>query len=75
MGQVCVAKPYRGQGVFAGLYTLMSQHLRGSFDYLVTEVSMRNPRSLRAHEKVGFTILHEYQSQDGEQWAIIVLEL
>ena len=54
MGQVCVAKPYRGHGVFAGMYQNMNARLSSHFDFVVTEISTRNPRSIRAHEKVGF---------------------
>ncbi|MCB0584341.1 MAG: hypothetical protein KDD06_03300 [Phaeodactylibacter sp.] len=71
MGQVCVAKPYRGQGVFQGLYLDMRDRLSADFDLVVTEISARNPRSIRAHEKVGFENIHEYTDPDGEHWVIV----
>lgn len=71
MGQVCVAKPYRGQGVFRGLYHDMRDRLSNHFDLVVTEISARNPRSIRAHEKVGFKTIHEFTSSDGEHWVIV----
>ncbi|HEU4579430.1 MAG TPA: hypothetical protein VFS67_14310 [Polyangiaceae bacterium] len=70
MGQVCVAKPFRGQGVFDALYRGHREQYRERFELLVTEVSLRNPRSLRAHERVGFQPLHRYR--DGvEDWVIL----
>ena len=73
MGQVCVAQPHRGRGVFAGLYQDLQVRLRPHFELIVTEISLRNTRSLRAHAKVGFTTLHEYQSPDGEAWRVVAL--
>ena len=73
MGQVCVAKSFRGQGVFAGLYRDMQQRMAPYFQLIVTEISSRNTRSLRAHAKVGFEIIHEYSAPDGEEWIVVVL--
>ncbi|MFT4666803.1 MAG: ribosomal protein S18 acetylase RimI-like enzyme [Polaribacter sp.] len=74
MGQICIGKDYRGQGVFAGLYMEMSRLMKRHFDFIVTEVSKQNMRSLRAHEKVGFEVVREYEA-DGETWAIVLLRL
>ncbi|TNE48622.1 MAG: GNAT family N-acetyltransferase [Bacteroidetes bacterium] len=72
MGQVCVAAPYRGQGVFDGLYGKLEEVCRDNFDFVVTEVAARNTRSLRAHERVGFeTILVYPDVGAGETWHVI----
>ncbi|MCO6487626.1 MAG: hypothetical protein J5I98_04365 [Phaeodactylibacter sp.] len=71
MGQVCVAKPYRGKGVFEGLYLDLRDRLSAHFDLVVTEISTRNPRSVRAHGKVGFENIHEYTDPDGEHWVVV----
>lgn len=73
MGQVCVAKAYRGQGVFAGLYRAMQERMTSDFQIIVTEISTRNTRSLRAHAKVGFINIHQYQAPDGEEWVVVGL--
>jgi len=70
MGQVCVAKAFRGQGVFDALYRGHHEHYRERFELLVTEVSTRNPRSLRAHERVGFQPLHRYRDSV-DDWVIL----
>ncbi len=72
MGQVCIAEGYRGLGIFAGLYRAMQRYLSPHFAYCVTEVSLNNHRSLRAHAKVGFTSALQYQSEGGEPWDLIV---
>lgn len=71
MGQVCVDKAYRGKGLFYELYTQMKLHLSQDFDYLITEVATRNPRSIRAHQKLGFECIHNYQAE-GEDWDILL---
>jgi GNAT superfamily N-acetyltransferase len=70
MGQVCVAKPFRGQGVFDRLYDGHRREYSQQFDLLVTEIATRNTRSLRAHERVGFRPLHRFQDH-AEDWMIV----
>ena len=71
MGQVCVAKDYRGMGIFAGLYAGHRRFLSPQYEVVITEVATRNTRSIRAHEKVGFETLEIYTVPDGEEWALI----
>ena len=73
MGQVCVNKAYRGQGVFAAMYRDQQQRLAKDYELILTEISARNHRSLRAHEKVGFEVLEHYKA-DGETWVVVGLE-
>jgi GNAT superfamily N-acetyltransferase len=73
MGQVCVAKGFRGQGVFAGLYQHLRRCMAPHYDLIITEISSRNTRSLRAHAKVGFETLHTYATSDGEEWVVVLL--
>lgn len=75
MGQVCVDKDFRGQGVFGGLYDFLKKINKEKYNYIVTEVATRNTRSIRAHEKVGFELANVYKSEEGEEWAIVVLDL
>ncbi len=74
MGQVCVAKPYRSLGVFAGLYAHMREQMKAHFKYIITEIADTNTRSIRAHEKVGFTTIDTYTS-DETVWHIVLLDL
>ncbi|MGB5554819.1 MAG: GNAT family N-acetyltransferase [Flavobacteriaceae bacterium] len=70
MGQVCVSKNYRKQGVFRGMYHYYKQELEQEFDCLLTEVATSNQRSLKAHLSIGFTIL-KTQVSDGVSWELI----
>ena len=71
MGQVCVAKAYRGKGVFDRLYAAHREYLHGKFDASVTEISERNPRSLKAHARVGFEELDRYRDATDE-WVVVI---
>jgi hypothetical protein len=70
MGQVCVARDYRAQGVFDALYRGHRASYSERFELLVTEIATRNARSLRAHERVGFQPLHRYRDSVDE-WLIV----
>lgn len=70
MGQVCVARDYRGRGVFDLLFRAHREHLRAKFDRSVTEIATRNVRSMRAHERVGFRVIDRYRD-DTDDWAIV----
>ena len=71
MGQVCIAKDFRGQGIFMGLFEKMKTEMAGEYQMIVTEVATRNIRSIKAHAKVGFKTIKKYQADNGEEWAII----
>jgi GNAT superfamily N-acetyltransferase len=70
MGQICVAKPWRGRGIFDLLYRAHRHHLRTRYDFSVTEVSTRNTRSMRAHQRIGFVEIDRYQDATDE-WALL----
>jgi GNAT superfamily N-acetyltransferase len=70
MGQICVDRRWRGKGVFDLLYQAHRRHLRARFDCSVTEVATRNTRSMRAHERVGFTVIDRYRDATDE-WVLL----
>ena len=70
MGQICVAKAWRGQGIVGALYNGHRQYYGPQFDALVTEISMANPRSLKAHQKVGFETIDRH-FENGHDWAVV----
>ncbi|MCP3102389.1 GNAT family N-acetyltransferase [Myxococcus sp. K15C18031901] len=70
MGQVCVGKEHRGQGLFDQLYAMHRELYRGRYELLITEISTRNLRSMRAHARVGFQVLHTYRDATDE-WAVV----
>ena len=74
MGQICVAENYRGKGVFDSLYQKHKELNAPIYDLCVTSVSIRNKRSMRAHERVGFEIVNTFRDQTDE-WNILAWNL
>ena len=70
MGQVCIDKPWRGQGVFSMLYQHHKKVFAERFDMVVTEISPSNIRSQKAHEKVGFKTIYTY-SNAMDDWHVV----
>jgi GNAT superfamily N-acetyltransferase len=70
MGQICVAKPYRGRGVFQELYRRHAALYGPQHDLVVTEISARNTRSARAHAKLGFVELGQHR-ETTDDWSIV----
>ncbi len=74
MGQVCIDKAFRKRGVFRGLYNTMKEELKNHYSYIVTEVDLKNTRSLNAHYAIGFKILYSYRA-NRQDWDIISWKL
>jgi len=71
VGQLCVAKPFRGQGLVSKMYDFFKDCLINQYDYCVTDISEANPRSIRAHEKCGFKIINTLE-YEGVKWHIVM---
>lgn len=70
MGQVCIAKQYRGQGLFDELYKHHKKIYQQQFDVFITEIATRNHRSIRAHERMGFKTIHTHRDELDE-WVVV----
>ena len=73
MGQVCVDKDYRGKGLFDMLYQKHRENYQDQYDFVITEVSTRNHRSIRAHERAGFQTINIHRDELDE-WAVVILD-
>lgn len=71
VGQLCVGKGYRGQGLVQRLYTCYREVLKGKYTCCVTDIDEANPRSLKAHLKSGFRMLDTLQ-YEGKNWHIVI---
>lgn len=75
MGQICIDKDFRKQGIFRGLYNYMKNEVCSNvFDEIITEIDNINTRSLNAHFSVGFKELVTYKS-NGQDWIIVTLKV
>ncbi|PQB08466.1 hypothetical protein BST83_16045 [Polaribacter filamentus] len=75
MGQISIDKDFRKQGVFKGLYEFMKTVIcLNTFDAIITEIDIKNERSLNAHESVGFKVLKDFKAGD-KNWRIVLLKI
>ncbi|HEY2028148.1 MAG TPA: GNAT family N-acetyltransferase [Myxococcales bacterium] len=73
MGQICVAREYRKTGVFDAPYAAHRNLYGSRFEAVVTEIAVRNVRSLRAHARVGFVEVHRYRDAT-DDWSVVAWE-
>jgi len=59
-GPVCIDQAWRGKGVLEKLYEALYKELFGQYDAAVVFVSKENPRSIKAHEKLGMSVVDEF---------------
>lgn len=72
VGQVCIGKGYRGQGVLDQAYAAYKEFFSPKYDFAITEIATKNPRSLNAHKRIGFKEIHSYFDPNQTEWIIVV---
>lgn len=72
VGQVCIGEKLRGTGAFDKLYHFYKETHQDKYHFAITEISKYNIRSLKAHARVGFKVVHEYTGSDGNDWVVVV---
>ncbi len=72
VGQVCVEEEYRGKGILDECYIQYKKQLSGRYDFAITEIVTENQRSINAHKRIGFELLHNYISPDKRKWDIVL---
>jgi ribosomal protein S18 acetylase RimI-like enzyme len=71
VGQLCVGKEYRGMGLVQKMYHHFKDSLQDDFKYLITDVAAENERSLKAHIRTGFQVIHTID-YGGIKWDIVL---
>ena len=71
VGQLCVGKGYRGQGLARHLYNHFRDSLAEKYPYCLTDVATANQRSLTAHKHAGFKVIHNIE-YSGLGWEIVL---
>lgn len=72
VGQVCVSKDYRGMGVFDQLYDKYRKEFGSKYDFAITEIAVKNQRSMMAHNRIGFREIHRYIAPDSVEWSVVI---
>ena len=73
MGQICVGEKFRGLGLVHMLYHKHKEVYKDQYDFILTEISTSNTRSMKAHEKIGFKTIYSYKDSVDE-WNVVVWE-
>lgn len=72
VGQVCIDKAWRGQGVLDRCYAAYRDRYSNKYDFAITEIATVNHRSRRAHQKTGFEEIHFYSSPGQTGWVVVL---
>lgn len=72
VGQVCIGKGYRGQGILDQAYAAYKEFFSPKYDFAITEIARNNPRSLNAHKRIGFKEIHSYFDPNQTEWIMVV---
>jgi len=73
MGQVCIANGFRGQNIFDRMFHKHRELYADRYQLLITYISDKNVRSLRAHTRVGFETVHSFTSATSDElWHIVL---
>jgi GNAT superfamily N-acetyltransferase len=76
VGQLCVHKNFRGQGLVEKLYAFYANAMRPTYDFVITDISSQNPRSLKAHQNSGFKEIRIFFDDFTQtNWHIVVMDL
>lgn len=71
VGQLCVSKDYRGQGLVQQLYGHFRESLETEYHFCITDVAQANARSLKAHKNTGYQVI-DTLSYGGIGWDIVL---
>jgi GNAT superfamily N-acetyltransferase len=64
VGQLCVDKAFRGQGIASNLYSFFKDCLSAKFEYCITDVHQTNTASMKTHLKTGFQIIGQLEFEE-----------
>jgi L-amino acid N-acyltransferase YncA len=71
VGQLCVAKNYRGKGLSQQLYQKFKACYSANYSYCITDVARANKPSLATHHKIGFKTI-ESLNYENIVWDIVL---
>lgn len=71
MGQLCVAKEFRGLGIAQQLYIHFKKAYKNRYAFAITDVDQKNNASLAMHLKVGFKALSTL-NYGKSKWDVVV---
>lgn len=74
VGQLCVHQDFRGLGLVTKMYDHFAEVMNPDYEFMITDVADDNQRSLKAHRKAGFQVIHRME-YGGAHWNIVLRPL
>jgi GNAT superfamily N-acetyltransferase len=72
VGQTCIDKNYRGQGLLDKCYCEYRDRYINKYDFALSEIASTNLRSINAHKRIGFQEIHRYTDPGQTEWSIVL---
>lgn len=69
-GPVCIDKDYRGTEVLPNLFEFSRREMNKRYPILITFINHINPRSLRAHEKLGVEVIKNFEFNNNNYYEL-----
>lgn len=69
-GPIAVHTDYRGTDVFPNLFEFSRTQMKERFPILITFINQINPRSARAHEKLGLDLIKEFEFNNNHYYEL-----
>ena len=75
LGQICIEKNWRNNGILEKLYVKLRADLLGVYDLAISDISEDNKKSVHVHlEKMNFENMGVYSHND-KNWVVVLLDL
>lgn len=69
-GPIAIHTDYRGSSVLVNLYEFSRLQMKERYPIMITFINQINPRSLRAHEKLGLDIIKEFKFNNNQYYEL-----
>lgn len=69
-GPIAIHKDYRGSHVFPNLFEFSRIEMNKRYPILITFINKINPRSFKAHQKLGLDIIKEFEFNNNQYYEL-----
>lgn len=69
-GPICIDKAFRGASVLPNLFEFSRRQMVSRYPILITFINQANPRSYRAHEKLGLEVIKAFSFNDNQYYEL-----
>lgn len=69
-GPIAIHRDYRGSDVFPNLFEFCRIEMNKKYPILITFINKMNPRSFKAHQKLGLDIIKEFEFNNNQYYEL-----